>query len=80
MAHFCKEWEKITSDHEILDIVRGQPIEFDTEPFQNPPRLQSKFTDAERAVIRSEINRLVDKSVTVCTQHEPGEFIPSIFV
>ena len=80
LAHFCHEWEKITSDREILDIVRGQRIEFDTEPFQNSPRSQSKFTDAEQAVIRSEISKLVNKSVIVRTQHEPGEFISSVFV
>ena len=83
VAHFCKEWEKNTSDCEVLDIVRGQRIEFDTEPFQNSPRLQSNFTDApdaERAVIRSEISKLGEKSVIIRTQHEPGEFISSIFV
>ena len=46
VAHFCKEWEKNNSDCKVLDIVRGQRIEFDTEPFQNSPRLQSNFTDA----------------------------------
>ena len=51
LAHFHHEWEKITSDHEILDIVRGQQIEFDTEPFQNSPHLHLQFTDAEQAVI-----------------------------
>ena len=80
VAHFCKEWEKITSDCEVLDIVRGQRIEFDTEPFQNSPRLQSNFTDAQRAVIRSEISKLVEKSVIIRTQHKPGEFISSILV
>ena len=80
LAHFHYEWEKITSDREILGIVGGQRIEFDTEPFQNSPRLHLQFTDAEQAVMRSEISKLINKSVIVRTQHEPGEFISPIFV
>ena len=80
LAHFHHEWEKITSDREIIDIVRGQRIEFDTEPFQNSQRLPLQLTDAKQAVIRSEISKLINKSVIVRTQHEPGEFISPIFV
>ena len=64
LAHFYHEWEKITSDREILDIVSGQSIEFDTTPLQNYPRSLSKCTEA----------------VIVRAQYEPGEFISPIFV
>ena len=80
MAHFLHEWEKITSDREILDIVKGQHIEFETEPFQKYMRSQSNYSDAEQSVIRSEITKLLSKSVIVCTQHEPGEFISPVFI
>jgi hypothetical protein len=80
LAHFYDEWAKITSDREILDIVSGQRIEFDTRPLQYCPRSQSNYTEAEQAVIRSEIVKLLQKSVIVHTQHEPGEFVSPIFV
>ena len=80
LAHFLHEWEKITSDREILDIVKGQHIEFETEPFQKYMRSQSNYSDAEQSVIRSEITKLLSKSVIVCTQHEPGEFISPVFI
>ena len=80
LAHFYDEWAKITSDQEILDIVSGQRIEFDTRPLQYCPRSQSNYTEAEQAVIRSEIVKLLQKSVIVHTQHEPGEFVSPIFV
>ena len=80
LAHFYHEWEKITSDREILDIVSGQRIEFDTTPLQNYRRSLSKCTEAEQAVIRAEIVKLLHKAVIVRAQHEPGEFISPIFV
>jgi hypothetical protein len=73
LAHFYHEWEKITSDREILDIVSGQRIEFDTTPLQNYPRSLSKCTEAEQAVIRAEIVKLLHKAVIVRAQHEPGD-------
>ncbi|CAB3997611.1 Enzymatic poly, partial [Paramuricea clavata] len=65
-THLSKvKWEKITSDREILDIVSGQRIEFDTMPLQNYPRSLSKCTEAEQAVIRAEIVKLLHKAVIV---------------
>lgn len=79
LAHLYHEWEKITSDREILDRVSGQRIEFETEPFQNCSRLQSRYTEAEEGVIQSEIKTLLEKSVIVHAQHESGEFISPVF-
>ena len=80
LAHFYHEWEKITSDRKIFDIVSGQRIEFDTTPLQNYPISLSKCTEAEQDVIRAEIVKLLHKAAIVRAQHEPGEFISPIFV
>jgi hypothetical protein len=83
ISHFCGgrlEWEKITSDLEILDMVSSQHIEFDTTPLQNYSRSLSKCTEAKQAVIRAEIVKLLHKVVIVRAQHEPGEFMSPIFI
>ncbi|CAB4010938.1 Transposon Tf2-6 poly, partial [Paramuricea clavata] len=49
-------------------------------PLQNYPRSLSKCTEAEQAVIRAEIVKLLHKAVIIHVQHEPGEFISPIFV
>lgn len=41
LAQFVHCWQRITSDTEILQMVSGQYIEFDTKPCQTrPPPLQ----------------------------------------
>jgi hypothetical protein len=81
IAKFYAEWQKITSDPEILDMVRGTHIEFSTIPAQfRVPQQSSKFTQVEVTVIEAEISSLLSKGVIVHTNHEPNEFISPIFI
>ena len=80
LEKFTHCWQKITSDTEILQMVSGQYIEFDTKPCQTHPPALKCFSAAENDIISTEVANLLQKAVIVETSHEPGEFISSIFV
>ena len=80
LEKFTHCWQKITSDTEILQMVSGQYIEFDTKPCQTHPPALKCFSAAENDIISKEVANLLQKAVIVETSHEPGEFISSIFV
>ena len=80
LEKFTHCWKKITSDTEILQMVSGQYIEFDTKPCQTHPPALKCFSAAENDIISKEVANLLQKAVIVETSHEPGEFISSIFV
>ena len=81
LKYFLNEWKNITSDQKILEIVRNCKIEFkcDTQPVQNN-FFEPKFNAVESAVIDKEIRDLLENGVIVKVNHEPDEFILSIFV
>ena len=80
LAQFVHCWQRITSDTEILQMVSGQYIEFDTKPCQTRPPAVKCFSAEENAIISKEVANLLKKAVVVETSHEPGEFISSVFV
>ena len=47
-----KEWEKITSDKFILDIVQGYVIEFTSVPIQSSQPKQPKLKKHEEIALR----------------------------
>ena len=77
---FFSHWQEITNDPEILDMVSGTHIEFQSIPTQTRPKTSSKFSPQECATIQAEISNLLRKSFIVQTHHAPGEFISPIFV
>lgn len=80
LAQFVHCWQRLTSDTEILQMVSGQYIEFDTKPCQTRPPAVKRFSAEENAIISKEVANLLKKAVVVETSHEPGEFISSVFV
>jgi len=80
LASFIDNWRRITSDKEILQMVSGQYIEFDTMLSQKYPPAVRCFSKEENTIIKSEVSSLLKKAVIVETAHEPGEFISPIFV
>ena len=82
MKNFSNEWEKITSDKFILDIVRHCRIEFinDEEPDQNSFNYVSVFNEKESQIISNEIEKLLDMAVLKILQPEHGQYLSPIFI
>ena len=65
LEKFVDSWEKLTSDPEILQIVKGLCLEFDC-PATEIARVsasQACLNEAERSVIGMEIQKLYNKGV-----------------
>ena len=81
IAYAFREWQNLTSDPTILQVVRGVKIEFwpGQSPKQNNVR-PSKFSRAQQVIVANEIQNLLKKGVIKPSAHEPGEFISPIFL
>ena len=80
IQHFAKNWEKLTSDNTILNIVAGYKIEFDTIPEQTTIPNQM-FTNAkESQMVAQEIDKLLCKGVIQKVHHTEGEFLSNVFL
>ena len=78
LKHCLNEWQNITSDKVILDLVRGYIIEFEETPHQTTVPRECKFNLTELEYVRNEIQILLAKKVIQISTFEPGQFISSI--
>jgi hypothetical protein len=79
LRFYAHEWEKITSDITILDIVQHCHIDLDTIPIQLSVPFQANFNAFEHNQISLEISKLLSLSVIESSVHEIGEYISTIF-
>ena len=75
IANQLSEWEKITSDPEILFTVSVIPLDFSEEIDHKSSVIQSKFSPKEEMLLSVEIKNLIKES-----QHEEREYISPIFL
>ena len=79
IANQIPEWEKITSDPEILSTVSGLPLNFSEEIDYKSSVTPSKFSPKEELFLLVHIKNLLRKGVKEC-QYEEGEYISPIFL
>lgn len=83
LSLFYDEWQSLTSDTEVLDMISGQKLEFSKVPYQvHIPREKSNNTcwDSDQTqTCEVEIQNLLTKGVIVPCEHEHGEYISPIF-
>ena len=79
IAHSFGAWREITTDREILSIVKGMKIDFNDAPHQQflPT---CKRPASEESVIDLEVEKLLSKKVIEPTGHSHGEIISDVFV
>ena len=71
IKQFFHQWQDITSDPEILEIIKGVHIEFleDKPPCQVRPPGPIKMTQEEASILDAEISKLIQKGVIEETTH-----------
>ena len=83
IRHHLDSWMDLTSDLEVLDTVKGLPIDLDEE-FAGATSItkqpQYPLGPEEHVFVEQEILRLRRLGAISPTSHEPGEFISPIFV
>ena len=80
ISKFYKEWEKLTSDPEILEMVQGTKIIFSGKcpmQHQSPP---NSLPHAEAGKIDKAIQALQTKGVIIPSFPDLTEFISPIFI
>ena len=75
LARFLDKWKEITSDSEGLNCVKGQYIEFSTQPTKNLGPKRKTFNISDSLVIEAEIQKLLENGVIEPTKHESGKFL-----
>ena len=64
ISYHIREWKLITSDPNILQVIKGDKIEF----IMKPPAIHTVkspvFTEEEHAFIKTEIQKLINKHKT----------------
>ncbi|VDI30384.1 Hypothetical predicted protein [Mytilus galloprovincialis] len=82
LKKFSDEWEKITSDKFILDIVSHCHIEFidNVEPKQDIFNVKSVFNSKESDIVSNEIQKLLAIDVIKEVQSMKDQFLSPIFL
>ena len=74
------EWQKLTSDKWILNVIRGYCIEFSDIPMQHRMPHQIKLNSTEQAALDIEISDFIKSGIVEpCTPNEPGSFYGNLF-
>ena len=81
LKHFLPQWEAITADPTILQIVTGVKIEFKSSvaPTQHYGR-PSAFNSHQHSIVNAEIDTLLAEVVVTPAAQETEEFISTIFL
>ena len=81
LKHFLPQWEAITNNPSILQIVTGVKLEFKNSvaPVQHSGR-PSVFNSQQHSIVNAEIAKLLAKGVIVPAAQETEEFISTIFL
>ena len=80
LENFYSKWAELTSDPEILDMIRGMHIDFDS--FDNcvaDRNVNYNLTDMEIQVINQEVSKLLSKGVISPCAHSLDQNISPVF-
>ena len=73
-------WKDLTSDRDVLSIVKGLRMEFFRSPFQSFEPNEYKLTSDELNFVRNELDKLLKKQVIEKVHDEVGQFLSNIFL
>lgn len=80
IKHFVKNWQKITKDPVVLDMVRGLSLEWAETPHQCREPSTPKFSKAETRSLNSEIQKMLEKGAIEQVQEEQNQFVSTLFL
>ena len=81
LAHFSKNWEKLTQDQEILSVVKGYVIPFLKVPVQRNIPKQVTTSKTQELLINQEIMEMLDKEAIKKVEHQfSDQFLSNILL
>lgn len=80
IANCIEQWEKLTTDPWILQIVRGLRLPFWGDPIQNREPRPFNLSDSQKSVFQTAVDELLEKRVIEESVEEELQFISNIFI
>jgi len=77
---FAPNWRKISNDPEIIRIVQGYQISFNTIPDQRRPMTSPKFSQRERDLIDLEVAEMLKKGAISKAGYLKNQFVGHVFL
>ena len=81
IRHCLSQWEEMTDDKEILNMVKGVDVDFcETEIPSQESVVQMHFSQEQTKAVDTELQVLLSKGVVVPCSHSSDEYVPPIFI
>lgn len=80
LKDFLSQWQKITSDPFILQMVKGAHIPLVEDPDEFDSNTQNQIEGNQRHFMDMEVQKLLEIGVIERTHHEEGEVISPVFL
>ena len=80
LQFFVKNWQVLTNNPEILEIVSGLKVPFMGEPQQIRPPHQAKMNREQSAMIDQEIQAMLRKGAVHEVNYQKGQFLSNLFL
>ena len=80
MRKKLQNWQQITSDPNILELVKGIKLDFKEPPIQNKLPNEIKFSKEDEKLVRLELQRFLDLGILQQSTIEPGDFVSNLFI
>ena len=77
---YISNWEKITQDPWVLQVVKGYQIEWLSQPAQNRPPFMPRFSQKQKELMDAEIVKMVEKGAVVQTEETRDQFESHLFL
>ena len=80
VKHFVKNWQRLTNDPMILDIVNGYEIPFILPPRQSRLPNLCQLTKEASDLVDQEVQDMLRKGAIVVSDLKGGQFLSSLFL
>ena len=80
LKYFLQNWEKLTQDPQILQLVKGYQIPFHTYPLQQFPPHPLKLNKEEQLQVDTEVQNMLTKGAIKEVPPSVDKFLSTIFL
>ena len=80
IQYYLENWQTLTKDQWILDVIQGKPIEWLETPRQKTEPKELTFSSEMNAAVDVEIAKMLDMGVIQTCQECPDQFVSTLFM
>ena len=80
IKNYLPEWEKLTNDKNVLNLVTSYDIELENMPIQKIEPHPINFSQEEKTFVANEIEKLLEKGVIKLSEEEREQYVSNIFL